>query len=190
MASCTCPASLHRQETRGNFPSERGSGTGITHPRHGRSTSAQSGGCWVDPSARTLPSAGHQLGQSPLLGHPSSELLVSVSLDGADGKQTKGCYGVTAPRTSPQGCVCPPSAPGAGAEPWACSGHPFCISCPKRVAASPSPAWDLRTPLSYLCSSRAPDVRSSLAWQIPRAGEAIPACPRQILLCSCLSRAT
>lgn len=55
------------------------------------------GGCWVDTSARTLPSAGHRLGQSPLLGHPSSELLVSVSLDGADGKQTKGCYGVMAP---------------------------------------------------------------------------------------------
>lgn len=33
-------------------------------------------------------------------------------------------------------------------------------------------------------------MRSSPAWQIPRAGEAIPACPRQILLCSCLSRAT
>lgn len=100
------------------------------------------------------------------------------------------CTRVPDPRTSPQGCVHPPPVPGAGAEPWACSVHPFCVCCPKRVAVSPSPSWHLRTPLSYLGSSRAPDVWSSPAWQIPKAGGAIPAHPGQILLRSCLSCAT
>lgn len=72
----------------------------------------------------------------------------------------------------------------------ACSGHLFCVSCPKRVATSPSPTWHLRASLSYLGSSQAPDVRSSPAWQIPKAGEAIPDCPGQILPRSCLSCAT
>lgn len=84
----------------------------------------------------------------------------------------------------------PPPVPKAGTEPWAHPGDLFCVSCPKRVAASPSPTWDLRTPLPYLGSLQALDMRNSLVWQIPKAGEAIPGCAGQILLCSCLSCAT
>lgn len=136
MGSCTCPASLHHQETRGNFPSKRGNGTGISHPQCGTSTPARSGGCWVDSPEETRPSAGHRSGQSPLLGRPSWELLVSVSPDGADRKQTKGCYGVTVPG---EGCT-------VALEVW---GTHHSLSCGSTMPGT----WIWTTPLLQTHSS-------------------------------------
>lgn len=54
-------------------------------------------------SPRAVPSLSRTSMRAEPTAHcPSWELLVTTSLDGADGKQTNGCYGMMAPR---EGCA-------------------------------------------------------------------------------------